>query len=288
VPTPTPPIYLIREQVDAICQSDAFDGQDRLKELLRFIVEQTIAEMETTEGILAIEVWRENSPDKTKVRANVGRLRKALSDYYESQDALTAIVLIAIPPAGLDATTRQFKHYSASIEFHAGMLRSAAIFAQVLFNKYGLPLSDGECWFTDGTQPVDLLRAVIRQHKANALLLGDLYYSSIEEARERMFLDTVHCYEIAEKILNSISPKPAKRTIHIQLVVPYVSEMVHCADTLAAYYTQLIRGRLVITPEIQNTCERAFAAVFKQFDHFLDEVEARLLPATKQSGQKEP
>ncbi len=279
MPTPTPPIYLVREQLDAICRSKTFDDQDLLRRLLRFIVEQTIAEMKTTEGILATEIWQENALEKTKVRANVGRLRKALTAYYQSEDALTAIVIISIPSAGLDENTRQFKHYSANVEFHPGMLRSATTFAQVLFNKYGLRLAEGERWFIEGTEPVKLLRAVIRQHKASALLLRDLHDCPHFEMREKVFNKIVAFYNMADNILKATTLEGiTNRNIQVELAVPYAAEIIHSADTLACRYVEWVSGRLANPSEAEAEYLGALTAISTAFKRFLDKAEVKLLP----------
>jgi hypothetical protein len=285
---PTPPIYLIREQVDDICRSKTFDPQDLLQRLLRFIVEQTIAEMKTTEGILAMEFWQDDSLDKTKVRTNVGRLRKTISAYYGSADALAAIVIISVPPAGLDANTRQFSHYSATFEFHPAMLKSSSAFAQVLLNKYGLPLSDGERWFTERAEPLELLRAVIHQHKSAALLLKHLHYSPEFARLEHLFDDSLACYDIAQNILNCIKPTARRGDIRTKLAVPYISEIVHSADTIVNSFAGFVSGRIPLTTKFQEQNERAMASVQYAFDRFLEGVEANLLPTPEQLSGQQP
>ncbi len=91
----------IRRQVEDICHSSAFDGAPRLRELLRYIVERTLAGTPATEPSIAVELYGKDPntfhPSIDGVaRAETRRLRAALKEFYESKQGRNAFIRIAV------------------------------------------------------------------------------------------------------------------------------------------------------------------------------------------------
>ena len=277
---PPPPAYLIREQVDAICHSATFDPHDLLQQLLRFIVEQSLAGVELTEAILAFELWHDSSMGKNRVRMGVTRLRKKLLEYYKAIESQTAIIVISLPPAGLDAATREFKHYKATFSFHPGMIRSATTFAQILQYKYDVPLADGELWFNTGLEPVSLLHGAIQKHKAKALFVASLHMADADEERQALFRDIVSLYDLAAAVLEQLTGEDVvQRDIQVEITFPVVTQAIRSADTLSAHFVEVIAGRCAITRELQDANGAALRSIFIAEGHYCDLLYQKLLPA---------
>ena len=89
----------IRNQLDRILASSAFDGAERAKAFLTFVVTTALdgRSEEIKESVIAVEALarRTNFDPKTDpiVRVEAGRLRARLKSFYESQGANDAIVI---------------------------------------------------------------------------------------------------------------------------------------------------------------------------------------------------
>lgn len=100
--TDTPGPAAVAEALAQVVASPAFDRADRLKALLTYVVEETMAGRgERLKGYtLGVEVFgRDESFDPqadTIVRVEMGRLRRKLADYYDA-DGRDAAVRIVIP-----------------------------------------------------------------------------------------------------------------------------------------------------------------------------------------------
>ena len=102
-------VKAISEELDRILASQAFLSADRRARLLRFLVEQSLADHTDAlkESVIAIEVFHRPADYNPKldsiVRVEMGRLRSRLSEYY-SQAGLHDPVRIEIPKGGYQPT----------------------------------------------------------------------------------------------------------------------------------------------------------------------------------------
>lgn len=89
----------IREGLSRILESDEFRTSPRLQEILRHIVEKTVAGRadEINETTLAVEVFHRRAEDldgsDSVVRVSMARLRRKLSHYYQSQGRDDAVLI---------------------------------------------------------------------------------------------------------------------------------------------------------------------------------------------------
>ena len=109
-------IQVIREELDRILASPGFVTADRRARLLRFLVQQSLANENASlkESVIAVEVF-DRSPDydpklDSIVRVEMGRLRSRLTEYYSQSPA--SPVRIEIPrgsyqPAFIFANTHE-------------------------------------------------------------------------------------------------------------------------------------------------------------------------------------
>lgn len=97
----TPDDSEIRVQVEDICKSKVLDGAPRRRELLRYIVEATLAGEPATETSIATEVYGKstetfNPAIDTIARVETGKLRQRLKAFYETEgkDAPVEITVV--------------------------------------------------------------------------------------------------------------------------------------------------------------------------------------------------
>jgi len=93
----------VREHLDRVLASPSFAGSPRLRQFLRFVVEETLAgrAAEIKESVVAVHVFgrRSNfdSRSDSVVRVQASHLRKRLHDYYQNEGLREGMV-IELPP----------------------------------------------------------------------------------------------------------------------------------------------------------------------------------------------
>ncbi len=119
------------EALAAINESDAFRQSDRLRQLLNYIVAETLAE--NKEKLLgkniAIEVFGVDiteTEDLSAVRVDVGRLRRRLREYYATEGKSDRIVIDV--PKGAYLATFQMKAADGGKKLHSRSYRSRLVF----------------------------------------------------------------------------------------------------------------------------------------------------------------
>jgi GTP1/Obg family GTP-binding protein len=98
------------------------------------------------------------------------------------------------------------------------------------------------------------------------------------ERQEELFDEIVRLYDLADEVMTIASKEGvANRTQQLELARPFVTQVVNSANTLSAFYTEVVRNGRSITPELQDTFETALQNIFHAFTEFLDGVEEKLL-----------
>ena len=172
MPLPTTPIYLVIAEVERIRRSDAFRKDDKLRDILGFVVGQTLDAIKITQTSIAKYVWPAETIRKNNVRTHVSRLRIALAAYYAN--SIDSGLVISLPQAGVNAASDTVMHYTAQISFNPA-LSSPEVFAAAMNAKYNLPVDLGKRWFSAGIEPMPhLLRALLVEEKKRAILIDSL------------------------------------------------------------------------------------------------------------------
>lgn len=197
MPTLSPPDVLVMNEFLTLRRSPLFIGHEKLVALLEALLRRSLSGQTSTDAVLLALVWPESlqyGPEasaeekadlgkaaRNNVRNHITRLRKKLAFYYEqSVDGLDALIVISIPHAG--PTKGVFLHYCAIATFRSGLVSREEHFATGLFFRYGLPLVEGEMWFTQGVVPI-----------------GTLVISLVFKERQRRVLNSLlHEFTLAE------------------------------------------------------------------------------------------
>ena len=96
----------VREELNAICAHERFARSSRLRQFLRFIVEQRLLGRDVNEQIIGVNVFERkggyDSGNDTIVRTEAVALRRRLEDYYKSNS--NARVKISVLRGGYNPT----------------------------------------------------------------------------------------------------------------------------------------------------------------------------------------
>src|ERR1039457_4104904 len=99
----------ILAQLEKVLASETFRTKKMLPLMLRYVVEETVAEQTVTENTIALAIYgKVLSEEASKVRVNMGEVREALRDYYEEEGRFDGVV-IKLNKGGYVPT---FKHRS--------------------------------------------------------------------------------------------------------------------------------------------------------------------------------
>ena len=97
IETPTPALDSVRTQLETICRATALASAPRLRKLLHFLVEESLAGNPLKESIVGVAVFgRDPGYDPKQdsvVRTEVRRLRAKLIEYYAGEGSSDAIII---------------------------------------------------------------------------------------------------------------------------------------------------------------------------------------------------
>lgn len=99
------------------------------------------------------------------------------------------------------------------------------------------------------------------------------------EKRQELFEEIVRLYDLADNALALVQrDKVPNRDVQLELLTPFVTQVINSANILSAFYNEVVNKNLPITPDLQDTFESAFRNIFYAYKEFIDGAEAKLLP----------
>jgi hypothetical protein len=101
------------------------------------------------------------------------------------------------------------------------------------------------------------------------------------EQREELFQEIVLIYDHLDNVLSCVELNGLKnRKIQNELVTPFITQAKNAANILTAFYTDVAKKNLPITPDLQDTFEGAFRIFYSALDDIITGMEEKLTPET--------
>lgn len=99
------------------------------------------------------------------------------------------------------------------------------------------------------------------------------------DQRQWLFDEIVRVYDFADEVLGAVALDGlTNRDVQLELATPFITQLTSSANILAAYYTEVAQGNRPITPDLQDTIEKAFRNFFEAMRDLLEGMEEKLMP----------
>lgn len=96
--------------------------------------------------------------------------------------------------------------------------------------------------------------------------------------REELYGEILRLYDLADAALAVVEREgTANRDIQMELLTPFITQVVNSANTLSAVYNEVVNRNLPITADLQEVFESAFRNIFYACKGYVDNVEEKLV-----------
>ena len=103
--------------------------------------------------------------------------------------------------------------------------------------------------------------------------------SLTREQQEELFGEILYVYDLVDDVAAVLEREDVKnRTALVALTTPLITQIINSNNIIATFYSEVVHKKRPITPDLQDTFERAFRNVFITLKEFLDELDEKMVP----------